>query len=169
RESFYEPLFEGLNGKYYYKADLLNQGWKFKWKPSIHMPKAAARIFLEITDIRVEKLRSITEEDAIAEGILDISDHKSGFWKCYSGDNPSGWWVNPIFFRFESLIQKIHGANLLYKNPWVWVIKFKVLSTNGYPFNPDVITDGDKTLLVDYDDVQPVQKVFPEVGVKLKT
>jgi hypothetical protein len=57
---------------YMYKAD----GWTddAKWKPSIHMPRKAARLFLTVKSIRVERLRDITEEDAIAEGISRLFD-----------------------------------------------------------------------------------------------
>lgn len=58
---------------YYYRADgeiANSDGSKFKWKPSIHMPKEAARIFLRVTSIRVERLQDITEEQAIKEGVF---------------------------------------------------------------------------------------------------
>jgi hypothetical protein len=63
--------------KYYYKADdkhkdldaLLGGKSFFKWRPSVHMPREAARIFLRVTDVQVERAQDITEEDARAEGI----------------------------------------------------------------------------------------------------
>ena len=56
---------------YYYKADrdLRPEGWRGNWHPSIHMPKEAARIWLKVTDVRVERLQDITVEDALAEGM----------------------------------------------------------------------------------------------------
>jgi hypothetical protein len=51
----------------------------FKWRPSIHMPKAACRLFLEITDVRVERLNDISEEDARSEGVLHYEDEHDDF------------------------------------------------------------------------------------------
>lgn len=83
-----------------------------KWKPSIFMPKAACRIFLEITSIRVERLQDISEQDAKAEG----TSPKEGI----------------IFKRierydeaFERLWISINGLESWDSNPWVWVIEFK--------------------------------------------
>lgn len=104
RESFYEPMFEGLNGKYYFRADLASQGWDFKWKPSIHMPFEAARIFLRIKSNKVEELQSITDEDAIAEGIANSVDPVASFFHLWTD---------------------INGADSLKKNPWLWGIEFE--------------------------------------------
>ena len=59
--------------QYWYKADEKNYNPDNKWRPSIHMPKVAARIFLRVTDVRFEKLNDITEEDATAEGFNGIN------------------------------------------------------------------------------------------------
>ena len=62
----------GLSVPYIYKADHLDprgDAKPIKWKPSIHMPRAASRLTLEIVDIRIEQLQSISEQDAIAEGV----------------------------------------------------------------------------------------------------
>ena len=121
RESFYEPLFEGLNGKYYYKADLVPAGWDFKWKPSIHMPKEAARIWLKVVNVRVERLHEITEQDAIAEGVETL-----GLYPGYSVSSRG---------KFEGLWNHINGTESWDANPWVWVVEFEVLSTTGRPCN----------------------------------
>jgi hypothetical protein len=71
-----------------------------KWKPSIFMPREAARIFLEVTDLRVERVRDISEEDARAEGVSSIMSYK-GLW-C-----------------------KINGPGSWDSNPWVWITTFK--------------------------------------------
>ncbi|MDD4374197.1 MAG: hypothetical protein PHG67_09795 [Bacteroidales bacterium] len=128
-----------------------------KWKPSIHMPKLAARIWLEITDVRVERLQDISDEDAIAEGIetfhsgpynemryRDYFDGKrrSKYFdqfpemKKQTGFGSMPWpdWRYPVT-SFSSLWQSIHGKDSWDANPWVWVISFKVLSTTGKPQN----------------------------------
>lgn len=120
--------------EYIYKA-----GSKFvnvKWKPAIHMPKKAARIWLQITDVRVERLHDISEQDAEKEGIETkryyspdsnfctrdylSKPHEDGFW--------SGFCVNDgKQFRtsFESLWKSINGNDSWESNPWVWVVEFK--------------------------------------------
>lgn len=107
-----------------------------KWKPSIHMPKKAARIFLEITDIRIERLNDISEDDAIAEGVLQFED---GTFKNYFTQKglraKDGVECLLAKGSFQSLIASINGKNIIDLNPWVWVIIFKVLSRHGYPFN----------------------------------
>lgn len=101
------------------------------WKPSIHMPKAAARIFLRVKDVRVERLQEITVLDAINEGCSGtICDHADahptlGCTDCYN----TGWLEAPDaeFAQLwdttikPSALDK-HGWNA---NPWVWVIEFE--------------------------------------------
>ena len=124
RESFYELTFEILKGKYYYKA-LVTDGWNLKYKPSIYMPKQACRLFLLIKDIRVERLKDISESDAIAEGIHAV-DKKGGFilYENYRKN------YRPSILRdpnksFFSLWESINGKESLELNPWVWVIEFE--------------------------------------------
>ncbi len=91
------------------------------WKPSIHMPRAASRILLEITDVRVERLNAISEEDARAEGIID-----GGCLNCGEPE-PCGC-ANPepdATDAFAYLWQSIYGQDNWNANPWVWVIEFK--------------------------------------------
>ena len=59
-------------GRYFYKA---SENGTFKWEPSIHMPKEAARIWLKVTDVRVEQLQDITEDEAKAEGMPGALDY----------------------------------------------------------------------------------------------
>lgn len=86
--------------------------------PSIHMPRWASRITLEITGVRVERLNSISEADAKAEGIK-----ASKPWSGLDGCVGSGG--TPAAERFESLWQSIYGVESWQANPWVWVIEFK--------------------------------------------
>ncbi|MEB3753812.1 hypothetical protein [Acinetobacter sp. MD2(2019)] len=88
-----------------------------KWTPSIHMPRSASRILLEITKIRVERLNDISSEDAKAEG-FDYSSHQSAIEMGYA----IGARTN---FRHEW--EEIYGQNAWNKNPWVWVIEFQVI------------------------------------------
>lgn len=96
------------------------------WKPSIHMPRKASRILLEITGIRIERLQDISEDDAIAEGILFNGDYE--LWWDYQREQ----WicVDPID-SYKSLICKINGPETWEKNPWVWVVEFKVIEVKG--------------------------------------
>lgn len=79
------------------------------WRPSIHMPGWASRILLEITDVRVERLKSISDRDALREG-------------CSAADMKSGDCVADVFAR---LWASIYGSDSWNANPWVWVIEFK--------------------------------------------
>lgn len=96
---------------YYYKADgeLRPKGWRGTWHPSIHMPKEAARIWLKVTDVRVERLQDMTDDDAEAEGCFDYTSTALGF-----------------FDVWDSTIKKSdldrYGWDA---NPWVWVIEFE--------------------------------------------
>jgi hypothetical protein len=95
---------------YLYKADfgkgVLSDSWNGHWKPSIHMPRTACRITLEVTNVRVERVQEITRSDAIAEGINpDVSNPIVNFELLWNGINEKrgyGWDVNP----------------------WVWVVEF---------------------------------------------
>ncbi|EAA8821680.1 hypothetical protein AHT39_001879 [Salmonella enterica subsp. enterica serovar Isangi] len=91
-----------------------------KWTPSIHMPRWARRILLEITDVRVERLNAISENDAQAEGVAQL---RGGFWKHYQ----PGWTQHQLSARgsFVTLWKSIYGDESWYSNPWVWVIEFK--------------------------------------------
>lgn len=91
--------------------------WTVRKRPSIHMPRWACRLILEITNIRVERLNDISSEDAKAEG-FDYSTHPSAIQMGYA----IGAKTN---FRFAW--EQIYGQNEWNKNPWVWVIEFKVI------------------------------------------
>lgn len=98
------------NGYYYYEDWQRNDiADVTKWKPSIHMPKEAARIWLKVTNVRVERLQDMTDDDAEAEGCFDYTSTALGF--------PDVW---------DSTIKKSdldrYGWDA---NPWVWVIEFE--------------------------------------------
>ncbi len=86
-----------------------------------------ARIWLEVTDIGVERLQDITEDDAIKEGIEDLTFGSKISFKDYLN---RGHPLNATA-SFKSLWQKLNGSESWETNPWVWVISFKVLSTTG--------------------------------------
>jgi hypothetical protein len=139
RETFYQPIHEALNGEYFYKAQLDRHGWDFKWKPSIHMPKEAARIWLLNEGVTVERLQDITRQDCINEGIGYVqTNHEKwgnipGSYFDYERETyaplPSGK-ISPSM-SFMSLWRSINGAESWEANPWVWVVRLKVVSTTG--------------------------------------
>lgn len=95
----------------------------YNWRPSIHMPRWASRITLEITDVRVERVQEISEEDARAEG---CSDDEDPGWRPTYNDPDSGG--QPSCRRtFEWLWSSIYNAKGFGwdANPWVWVIEFR--------------------------------------------
>jgi hypothetical protein len=103
----------------------------FRWKPSIFMPREACRIRLEVTDVRVERLDTISEEDAIAEGIELEGDGWKSYEIIHAGrhkgePNPHSFVPNksPITSYME-LWEAINGFDSWNKAPWVWVIEFK--------------------------------------------
>ena len=94
-----------------------------KWQRARFLPKAFCRILLEITDIRVERLQDIFEEDAIAEGVeIHSSNRLFNFYKSYTPDRVC--FNNPID-SFRTLWQSINGLESWAANPWVPVISFR--------------------------------------------
>lgn len=91
------------------------------WCPSIHMPRWASRITLEITGVRVERLNSISQEDAQAEGM-----ELTGWRPTYSDPDSGGELWTP-YDNFAQLWESIYGEESWKANPWVWVIEFKVV------------------------------------------
>ena len=89
-----------------------------RWKPSIHMPRAAARLLLDLLQVRVERLQSISREDALAEGIVQLKDGGYGL--------PAGEHYHSADPRqsYFSLWEAINGPNSVEANPWVWVLEF---------------------------------------------
>lgn len=113
RETWGEGYAEGT---YIYKADdklaelqTFKKTSKILYHPSIHMPKEAARIWLKVTDVRVERLQDMTDDDAEAEGCFDYTSTALGF-----------------FDVWDSTIKKSDRDRYGWTaNPWVWVIQFE--------------------------------------------
>ena len=105
------------NGYYYYEDWQRNDiADVTKWKPSIHMPKEAARIWLKVTDVRVERLQEITEEQIGREGVeVEYPHVLNGEEKRYAF---STLWNSTVK---KSDLDR-YGWNA---NPWVWVIEFE--------------------------------------------
>jgi hypothetical protein len=102
--------YKADNGLQHSKKDAW--GDLIKWKPSIHMPKSAARIWLEITDIRVERLQDINELEIIKEGCPNLLVDEDM-------TQVIEWWVD----LWDSINEKRgYGWDV---NPWVWAIEFK--------------------------------------------
>lgn len=133
----WSPLYQDKDSKdvcgYMYKACMLEEydkmypdgkdyQWEGKWRPSVHMPKEAARIFLRVIDVRVERLQDITSGQIDAEGC------KEWAYSAKTGELlPSG----PSFFRIN-WDRTIKPSDLPFygwdANPWVWVIEFERIS-----------------------------------------
>lgn len=103
-------------------ADIHDAG--YRWRPSIHMPRSACRLLLEITAVRIERLQGISEEQALAEGVRgEPCDHARqacadiGCW----GDTAKG--------AFGFLWEQLNGAGAWEANPWVWVVEFTLKET----------------------------------------
>ena len=107
----------------------VESGAEGRWRPSIHMPRWASRITLEITDVRVQRVQDIGEEDAIAEGIRELPLQEG---------EPGAWWsADPlenaaVYHRtprsaFSVLWDAINGLRGFgwNANPWVWAIAFR--------------------------------------------
>ena len=92
--------------------------WEPKWMPSTHMPKELARIWLEITGVRVERLQEIIPDDCIAEGAWPVEQRELGRG-------------HEAVSAFRELWESTGGD--WDANPWVWAIDFKVLSAAGRP------------------------------------
>ncbi|CAI2515941.1 ASCH domain-containing protein [Serratia ficaria] len=94
-------------------GDEVRKEYGLKWTPSLHMPRKACRILLEITAVRVERLNDISHDDAKAEGC------------CYGrGGGVPDFAVTPAD-HFPTLWASIYGEESWSANPWVWVIEFR--------------------------------------------
>lgn len=156
----------GNDGKYFYRADgeeidaptldgntiPFGKADGFKWHPSIHMPKEAARIFLRVTNVRVERLQNITDEQTLLEGVPEDEDYPLDTPiycpKCkgeghIGAIHPVSWgymevdcpYCDTLRKRFSNLWDSTIKKSDLDKygwaaNPWVWVIEFERIDEN---------------------------------------
>lgn len=102
-------------------SDEVRKDYGIKWKPSIHMRRRACRILLEITDVRVERLQSITSLQASAEGISPLPD---GRFHCGHDEEGEVTSKSPVT-AFAWLWNSLNGEGAWAANPWVWVVEFK--------------------------------------------
>lgn len=122
-----EPITPGGHfrprGVWYYKADgdLRPEAWRGNWHPSIHMPKEAARLFLKVTNVRVERLQDIDEEGAKAEGANFCNGKHVGVkekMRRSAVERFADIWDSTI----KPADLTLCGWNA---NPWVWVIEYE--------------------------------------------
>lgn len=90
------------------------RGLRVRWSPSIHMPRWASRLTLEVTAVRVERVQGITEDDARAEGVTPVPFCRAGVAE-----------GNEHREAFELLLGRVYGAASWDANDWVWVVEFK--------------------------------------------
>jgi hypothetical protein len=120
------------DGVAFYAATFFDKdpdGPRMPWKPSIHMPRWASRITLEITDVRVQRLQAISAGDALAEGVASTE-----FWTPKELDGKpfeEKWWDDFEFHNryplivYQRLWESINGAGSWGANDWIWAITFK--------------------------------------------
>jgi len=126
------PVDERAECEIIYRADGLPD-WEgeevlISWRPSIHMPRWASRILLEITDVRVERLQNITEQQAQAEGIVGVPFRPDDGWPICTGymvgpDEGKTGLETTAAKAFAGLWDSVGGD--WSANPWVWVVEFK--------------------------------------------
>lgn len=128
---------ESSAGEIWYRADH-ESGFHPRWRPSIHMPKWAARLFLETTAVRVEQLQDISEEDAMAEGVYSVCESMSPFKvetryvapgvvmeNMYGEKSTHAPAHSSAIAAFECLWNSITKPGEQWDdNPWVWVNSF---------------------------------------------
>lgn len=135
KETFYKyyPSETWPEPKALYKADGItlcdkdSEGKKQRWTPSIHMPRILSRITLEITDVHVERVQDITNDEAIAEGAYEVrkvgDDIAHATWTMDGLD----WRYDTPREAFAATWDSLYAARSLGwdVNPWVWVVTFK--------------------------------------------
>lgn len=119
----YNPDFPGMPSLACFRADPEHKYDGIKWKPSIHMPRAACRLMLEITGVRVERLNDCSERDAVAEGLHVLP--ASGRYVVNPGEQYAGLADSDPRVVYAGLWDSINGAGAWEANPWVWVVEFR--------------------------------------------
>jgi hypothetical protein len=106
----------------------------YHWRPSIHMPRWASRITLEITNVRVQRLQDISEKDAKAEGVERLKSGR-GYYSIKHGRAAVhfGVYHDDAKEAFAELWDSINGAGAWDANPWVYALTFRRVAggTNG--------------------------------------
>lgn len=150
RETFQYIDFAGEENGYVYKASENGKLWEtesenWTWRPSIHMPKEAARLYLKVKSVRIERLQDMTEDDAIAEGFEAKCpfEHRTWIGSLYDDGHESMCWAEGECHNPEKwcnrTIPELFGRNVWNKtikksdlvrygwdaSPWVWVIEFE--------------------------------------------
>lgn len=100
-----------------------------QWRPSIHMPRWASRITLEVTDVRVERLQDISPKDVLSEGTVDRPHEVDGLGRC-PVSAVDGCVYPDLRSLWCSAWASIHGLESWSANPWVWAISFKRVEAN---------------------------------------
>lgn len=117
-----DAMYVGGKGPYY-RSDSVHENTGLKWCSPIHMPRWASRLTLEITDVHVERLQDITDEDAKEEGVAPIESGDD----CWSACNNPG---REYRAAFEYVWNEMHGwsPNAFEQNHWVFVVRFAVVT-----------------------------------------
>lgn len=119
-------VYRTKHNRYYYRANhpvhdpYAHDGWR----PSIFMPRKASRITLEITEVRIERLQEISEEDACAEGAPMLVVGHGTITPDDLKAEPGYWSPNLYRAGYEDLWESINGPGSWEANPWVWAISF---------------------------------------------
>ena len=144
----WQHLFDHKGWRYEYKADYNDDeplklgGMYIAWRPSIHMPREAARLFLMVKDVRIERLQDMKMSDIQAEGVVP-SDVIGGQWQQWQRNYMKPVWDNTI--KPADLPRYGWEAN-----PWVWVIEFERLDGKpaGLWADRDTAQFGDQDVLM---------------------
>jgi hypothetical protein len=134
REAWGDMALPGYPAVYAYRADPeRGEGWGlppgFRWRSPIFMPRAASRVTLEITGVRVERLQDISEADAVAEGVrissrARRSDTCYGIYECLMPDGKTHF-NDSAYDLYRTLWERINGKGSWDASPWVWCIEFR--------------------------------------------
>lgn len=129
--AFNRPSETRICGRFAYMADeeQLARDAMIPWRPSIHMPRWASRLTLTVTDVRVERLQDISEQDAITEGADISADHRSQITGGPMVKVGPGTYMSPIAW-YHRLWNDINGDGAWESNPWVVAYTFTVHHSN---------------------------------------